>query len=141
MSKVDEGTIQSFDQGARTIDLDGGRHYDMAPQVDATAWRAGDFVRITYTLDSKTGGRIADAVSKASPVQPEHHVKQSVPDHRGLYPDQATPQGAAPGSKPGDKPQPPPSKPPEKPAPAHGRVNTTASMRTSEASAKRPPNV
>lgn len=69
MHKNDAGNIQAFDQAERTLLLTNGRTYSLAPGVDMTTFRAGDYVRITYD-ENASGARLADSVAKSSPNHP-----------------------------------------------------------------------
>lgn len=74
---TDAGVIQEFDQGARTVTLQGGQNYSLAPDVDATAWRAGDYVHISYD-EAADHTRIADAVVKSSPEREQPPAKPAI---------------------------------------------------------------
>lgn len=48
MSKSASGKVTAFDQGDRTITLDGANMFSIAPAVDMTTVRTGDFVAVEY---------------------------------------------------------------------------------------------
>lgn len=63
MNKTTSGNIQAFDQGDRTITLDGGRNFYLTPSVDLTVWKTNDVVTVTYE-ESKDGTRVASEIVK-----------------------------------------------------------------------------
>lgn len=91
MRKSTSGKVAAFDQGERTVTLEGGTMFHIAPAVDLTAIRAGDFVAVEYdetplppAPDAPKGAparfnNIADVVARSSPNHPMRGPIKSAP--------------------------------------------------------------
>lgn len=61
-----QGKIQAFDQGGRTLTLENGQHFVLDGTVDATVWRAGDYVRVRVEEHAVAVEKVAPTPAGAS---------------------------------------------------------------------------
>lgn len=90
MRKNTSGKVMAFDQGERTVTLEGGTMFHVVPAVDLTTIRPGDFVVVEYD-EIPLKDNIADVVAKSSPNHPARGPIKAAPTPAAKAPPAPTP--------------------------------------------------